>query len=253
MTLKRYKFNLVVQRSHNESTYLACQYKPKIDMGISYQKKWLATQIVLVEQLDTNIFEVFIENTHNIVGGVGQYIELAFPDDIAISRRYSLVTCSPTKLSIHVQYHVFGSVSSRLTSMGAGRDVLITTPRGSYVLPSNAAHYSRVYAVANGTGMGVTLSLLANLKHNSQVIIVSVSRKEKLSSCHKKLYSTYIKQHPSAKIMVSSIDGLFNDKAIMLEHGSLFFVCGSPELNQRFLQKSVDLKSRDSHVIQEQF
>lgn len=241
----------------NGASVLACQYIPSTDCELEFNENLIKSEVISTFEIHKDIFEVVIKNTLKEYQCLGKHLEISLNEKANIRRKYSIVSICENTITMHIRSHRKGSISPILTKASPGYYLYISRPMGSYTLSKESGDYNNCFGIANGTGMGVTISLVDEFlsgKSNTSATIISVTRKNKIDKYHNILFEGLKGKHKERiKILSSSIEEITVRKEVINQRDSLYLVCGSSDVTDlipQLINKDCD---RDSRIIRESF
>lgn len=245
--------------------------------------EWVNGKVLKVEQWTSSLFSIII-NAPIATFTAGQFTKLALKiNGISVQRAYSYVNApSNPNLEFYLVTVPDGKLSSRLTQLRPGSEVMLTKEAAGYFVLDEVPECETLWMLATGTAIGPFLSILqegVGLERIKQVVLVHAARFE-----HDLSYlplMQQLQQHYNGKIRIQTIvsreattNALTGRIPALIEDGCLetvvgltidadtshVMLCGNPQMvrdTQKILQEQrkmrTHLRRKPGHISTERY
>ncbi|MBI2572809.1 FAD-dependent oxidoreductase [Candidatus Woesearchaeota archaeon] len=231
-----------------------------------------------IEQEAASIKRILLSINHNLKPLAGQYVMLAFPEDPAAKRAFSIVSCHDQQIELCIKEH--GPFTKKLFEAKLGQELLVFGPYGTFTLPKVS---QPTIFIAGGIGITPLYNLAnalvecnqsqkkkkilkrreegneqkENEEHNDQKSYLfysvkthdEIALKKELTHLSTKMQVTYLCTcEGSPRISADYLQQHVNNLS-----GYLYYICGPPLMMQVITQDLISNGVSQDQIRQENF
>jgi NAD(P)H-flavin reductase len=193
----------------------------------------------------------------------GQYIMIAFPDDVENKKAFSIVSYDPQSMEIFILIKKHGAFTQRMFESKLGQRISISGPYGRFTAKKEG---KPLVFIAGGIGITPIYSMISHARENNhdEHIYLYYSAKnpeempfydelKKINNSNIKIKYFFTAQDKTSKVKSTRIRCEQIEKDVLNFRDSIFYICGPLPMIEDFRIKLKEKGIRDDNIRSEEF